>query len=382
MNTVSRFTTLFLLVALTHFAAFAQKATVADREKLIELSLGNTEGVYSKELDFNEFFTGATITAKVKANKEGEATRINITKCRLSTLGNSDEKSFNSAKKLLKENCKNIIADKEWNRGKNSCRIIYKAGKTQKAKKTKICEDIQSIINAHITDEKRREIYGINGSAFINAKIDHEGKIYDTEYIGCIIWDTRWQTARRSNINSLHIAVGSNSITSIRLRPDYSSTEYKAVEKARKLLKNTAKSIGKELESKYFPTASKENICIEVNINGYDVDIEQSEPEYPDGYKALKNIYVEELNNDRTISRNNIKGYIDIYLKIKKSGKAIFYSANPEISSTNGKNSESKIIKEIIECLKKTTQKIPRWTPATFDGKEIEKIARLRIELK
>ena len=25
---------------------------------------------------------------------------------------------------------------------------------------------------------------------------------------------------------------------------------------------------------------------------------------------------------------------------------------------------------------------MPRWMPATFDGKEIEKIARLRIELK
>lgn len=100
------------------------------------------------------------------------------------------------------------------------------------------------------------------------------------------------------------------------MRPDYSSIEYKTVENARKLLKSTAKSIGKELEGKYFPTASKGNICIEVNINGYDVDIEQSEPEYPDGYKALKNIYVEELKNDRTISRNNIKGHIDIYLKI------------------------------------------------------------------
>ena len=153
------------------------------------------------------------------------------------------------------------------------------------------------------------------------------------------------------------------------------------MENARKLLKSTAKSIGKELKGKYFPTASKENICIEVNINGYDVDIEQSEPEYPDGYKALKNIYVEELKNDRTISRNNIKGHIDIYLKIKKNGKAIFYSANTEISSTNGKNSERKIQKEIIDCLKKTTKKMPRWTPATLDGKEIEKIARLRIEL-
>ena len=376
-----KFTTIFffLFVALT---ANAQKITVTDREGKIETTLGNTKGIYSDGLDFNEFFTGATITAKVKTNKEGEATRITITKCRLSTLGNSDDKSFNSAKKLLKESSKNIIAEEKWNCGKNSCRIIYKAGKTQKAEKPKISKEIQSIINTHITDEKRREIYGINGSAFINAKTDHEGKIYDTEYIGCIIWDTRWQTARRNNINSLHIAVRSSSITSIRLRPDYSSTEYKTVENARKLLKNTAKSIGNELESKYFPTASKENICIEVNINGYDVDIEQSEPEYPDGYKALKNIYVEELKNDRTVSRNNIKGHIDIYLKIKKSGKAIFYSANTEISSTNGKNSESKIIKEIIDCLKKTTKKMLHWTPATFDGKEIEKIARLRIELE
>ena len=375
-----KFTTIFffLFVALT---ANAQKITVTNREGKIETTLGNTKGIYSDGLDFNEFFTGATITAKVKANKEGEATRINITKCKVSSVGNCDDKSFNSAKKLLKESSKNIIAEEKWNCGKNSCRIIHKAGKTQKAEKPKISKEIQSIINAHITDEKRREIYGINGSAFINVKTDHEGKIYDTEYIGCIIWDTRWQTARRNNINNLHIAVASSSITSIRLCPDYSSTEYKTVENARKLLKNTAKSIGKELESKYFPTASKENICIEVNINGYDVDIEQSEPEYPDGYKALKNIYVEELKNDRTISRNDIKGHIDIYLKIKKNGKAIFYSANPEISSTNGKNSESKIIKEIIDCLKKTTKKMTRWTPATFDGKEIEKIARLRIEL-
>lgn len=375
-----KFTTIFFLlfVALT---ANAQKITVTNREGTIETTLGNTKGIYSDGLDFNEFFTGATITAKVKANKEGEATRINITKCRPSTY-NSDEKSLTTAKKLLKESCKNIIAGEKWNCGKNSCRIIYKAGKPQSVEKPKISKEIQSIINAHITDEKKREIYGINGSAFINVKIDHEGKIYDTGYIGCIIWDTRWQTARRSDINSLHIAVRSNSITSIRLRPDYSSTEYKTVENARKLLKETAKSIGKELENKYLPTTSKENICIEVNINGYNVDIEQSEPEYPDGYKALKNIYVEELKNDRSISRNNIKGHIDIYLKIKKNGKAIFYSANPEISSTNGKNSESKIIKEIINCLKKTTKKMPHWTPATFDGKEIEKIARLRIELE
>ncbi|MBR4967920.1 MAG: hypothetical protein IKY19_06800 [Bacteroidaceae bacterium] len=375
-----KFTTIFFLfVALT---ANAQKTIVTNREGTIETTLGNTKGIYSDGLDFNEFFTGATITAKVKANKEGEATRINITKCKVSSVGNSDEKSFNSAKRLLKENCKNIIAGKKWNYGNNSCHIIYKAGKTQKAEKPNISEEIQSIINAHITEEKRREIYGINGSAFINAKIDHAGKIYDTGYIGCIIWDTRWKTARRGNINSLHIAVGSSSITSIRLRPDYSSTEYKSVENARKFLKNTAKNIGKELEGKYLPTATKENICIEVNINGYDVDIEQSEPEYHDGYKALKNIYVEELKNDRTISRNNIKGHIDICLKIKKSGKAIFYSANPEISSSNGKNSERKIIKEIIDCLKKTTKKMTRWTPATFDGKEIEKIARLRIELE
>ena len=375
-----KFTTIFffLFAALT---ANAQEITVTNREGTIETTFGNTKGIYSDGLDFNEFFTGTTCTAELKANKEGEATRINITKCRPSTLGNSDEKSFNCAKKLLEENCKNIIAGEKWNCGNNSCRIIYKAGKTQKAEKPKINKEIQSIINAHITDEKRREIYGINGSAFINAKIDHEGKIYDTGYIGCIIWDTRWQTARRSDINSLHIAVRSSSITSIRLRPDYSSTEFKTVENARKLLKSTAKSIGKELEGKYFPTASKGNICIEVNINGYDVDIEQSEPEYPDGYKALKNRYVEELKNDRTISRNNIKGHMDIYLKIKKSGKAIFYSANPEISSTNSKNSERKIQKDIIDCLKKTTKKMPRWTPATFDGKEIEKIARLRIEL-
>ena len=377
-----KFTTIFYFFLFAALTANAQKITVTNIEGTIETTLGNTKGIYSDGLDFNEFFTGATITAKVKANKEGEATRINITKCRLSTLGNCDEKSFNSAKKLLKESCKNIIAGKKWNSGKNSCRIIYKAGKTQKAEKPKITKEIQSIINAHITEEKRREIYGINGSAYINAKIDHEGKIYNTEYIGCIIWDTRYQTARRSDINSLHIAVGSSSITSIRLRPDYSSTEYKSVENARRLLKNTAKSIGKELESRDFPTASNENICIEVNINGYDLDIEQSEPEYPDGYKALKNIYIEELKNDRTISRNNTKGEIEIYLKIKKSGRAIFYSANPEISSTNGKNSESKIIKEIIDCLKKTTKKMTRWTPATFDGKEIEKIARLRIELK
>ena len=316
-----KFTTIFFLfVALT---ANAQKTTVTNREGTIETTLGNTKGIYSDGLDFNEFFTGTTCTAELKANKEGEATRINITKCRPSTWGNCDEKSFNCAKKLLKESCKNIIADKKWNCGKNSCHIIYKAGKTKKAEKPKISKEIQSIINAYITDEKRREIYGINGSAFINAKIDHKGKIYDTGYIGCIIWNTRWQTARRSDINSLHIAVRSSSITSIRLRPDYSSTEYKTVENARKLLENAAKSIGKELEGKYFPKASNENICIEVNINGYDVDIEQSEPEYPDGYKALKNIYVEELKNDRSISRNNIKGHIDIYLKIKKSGKSI-----------------------------------------------------------
>ena len=129
-----KFTTIFFLlfVALT---ANAQKITVTNREGKIETTLGNTKGIYSDGLDFNEFFTGATITAKVKTNKEGEATRINITKCRLSTLGNSDDKSFNTAKKLLKESSKNIIAEEKWNCGKNSCRIIYKAGKTQKAKK-------------------------------------------------------------------------------------------------------------------------------------------------------------------------------------------------------------------------------------------------------
>ena len=153
-----KFTTIFFLffVALT---ANAQTITVTNREGTIETTLGNTKGIYSDGLDFNEFFTSATITARVKANKEGEATRINITKCKVSSVGNCDEKSLNTAKKLLKENCKNIIAGEKWNCGKNSCRIIYKAGKTQKEEKPKISKEIQSIIDAHITDEKRREIY-------------------------------------------------------------------------------------------------------------------------------------------------------------------------------------------------------------------------------
>jgi hypothetical protein len=113
-------TIFFLFAALT---ANAQEITVTNREGTIETTLGNTKGIYSDGLDFNEFFTGATITAKVKANKEGEAKRINITKCKVSAAGNCDEKSLNTAKKLLKESCRNIIAGEKWNRDKNSCRI-------------------------------------------------------------------------------------------------------------------------------------------------------------------------------------------------------------------------------------------------------------------
>ena len=62
-----KFTTTFFLlfVALT---ANAQEITVTNREGTIETTLGNTKGIYSDGLDFNEFFTGATITAKVTMN--------------------------------------------------------------------------------------------------------------------------------------------------------------------------------------------------------------------------------------------------------------------------------------------------------------------------
>ena len=94
-----KFTTIFFLlfVALT---ANAQKITVTNREGTIETTLGNTKGIYSDGLDFNEFFTSATITARVKTNKEGEATRINIRKCKVSSVGNCDEKSLNTAKNI------------------------------------------------------------------------------------------------------------------------------------------------------------------------------------------------------------------------------------------------------------------------------------------
>ena len=157
-------TLFFLFAAMTSGSTLAQNTTVTNFEYTILTSLGNTQGIHSAGLDFNEFFTSATLAAKIKADKEGKATRINITKCKAHYLGNSDEKSLNTAKKLLEEKCRNIIASIKSKSDNNKCHISCNAGTVQETEKPRISKEIESIINAHVTNEKRREIHGIDGS--------------------------------------------------------------------------------------------------------------------------------------------------------------------------------------------------------------------------
>lgn len=391
MKEAARYITAIIACILAVGCIYAQRSGSGKEQRIIEAFLDSAPGIHGSNLNFNDFFSNSYVTAIVKANDDGKVEKIRIKKCRTTPSGNCDEYSMEGAEKLLIECSKSIINNSSWKPGTNSCRIEWKPRHNRNIDREVPDGEMMNFINGLITDKTRRRLYKNEGSAYISLKIDSTGYILDAEYVGNIFWGT----GTGGYITDLSVDLSTDyreyaSHTTMVFRPRLQPTRYMNEEetrlyKADKQLRKNAKQIARELKGKRFGALAGKagEICIEVYIDTSDFEIEESQPVYPGGAKAVKEYYVKNFRYNRILRRNNVKGIVKVRLLIKKNGKAeaLFVETREQPFSYEGKDRWEKIEKEIYDEVDRLTKKMPRWTPGRYDGKNIRTECRFSFRL-
>lgn len=365
-----------------------------NKTNVIEVFLDNAPTIHGYNLNFNDFFSESHITAKVYANDDSIAEKIKIKRCKTLLSGNSDPYSLETAEKLLKESSKNIIRNHKWKPGKSECTVRWKPRHNLRTEQKEKKGELLSFISEAITDKTKRKLHRDDCSAFIHLQFDHEGRILNAKHIGNIFWETGkagWRCSTEEvSVSAVQDYRNGNAHNSIMFKPKSQPARYMdkwelRVHHADKQLRKNMQKIARELKGKQFSElAGKEGyICIEIHIDTSDIEIEEIDPVYPGGAKALKEYYAENFKYSRRLRRNKIKGNVNIELLIKKSGKAKLQNVNihERTFSYEGMDSWDKISNDISHELNKITEKMPRWTPGIYDGKKIEKNCSFRLRL-
>lgn len=387
----SRSITALILCVIAIGSIQAQVSKPEEGMHTVEAFLDNTPAIYSSNLNLNDFFSNSHVTVKIFASDDSIATKIIIKSCRTTLSGNSDQYSIETAEGLLKESSKNIIRAHKWNPGKSECKVIWRARHNHKIEKKQEYKEVMSYIAELITEETKRKLHKNEGSAFMRLELDPKGRILAAGHIGNIFWGAGGTSSISSLSVSAQPAKGDNSTqNSIMFRPRVQPTRYMnewelGIYKADKQLKHNAKKIAAALNGKQFSELAGENreIYIEIYIDTSDIEIEEATPLYPGGAKALKEYYTGNFRYNRILSRNKIKGIVEIGLVIKKNGKAKlqYVEINEPSFRYEGRNSWNKISDEISHEIKRITGNMPRWTPGIYDGKKIECKCSFRIRL-
>ena len=374
-----------LIIGLTFIgSAYAQEQT----QHAIEVFLDSVPGIYGNSINFNDFFSHSYVTAKVYADKKGGIEKIRISKCRTTPSGNIDKASAETARKLLIESSKSIIKSHKWQPGKTQCKIVWKPKHNSGIESKPVGREIRDFVAGLVTDETKKRMYKDEGSAFLRLEIDSTGTILAARHIGNIFWGGKTDggitgvsfTMQRDNSRSSLIFIP-------RSQPAryMDETELRTY-KAGKQLRRNAKQIARELTGKRFgELAGKEKeICIEIGIDTSGTEVEESDPIYPGGAKALKEYYTDNFRYNKILRRNNIKGIVKAEILIKKNGKAklLHTEVREQAFQYEGCDSWEKIEKEIYDETKRITKNMPRWTPGTFDGKNVETKCSFRFRLE
>lgn len=372
---IARCITALVVCAMAIGTTQAQESGSNDKTRIIEAFLDDTPAIYGSNLNFNDFFSESYVTAKVYADDDSIVTKIKIKKCRTLPSGNCDRYSMKTAEKLLKESSKGAIRSLKWKPGKSECGIIWKPRHNHIIEKREADAGLISFITGLITDETKIMLYKYDCSTFISLRIDSTGTILDTGHVGNIFWGTK------GNGSTQH---------SMMFKPRFQAPRYmsewkQGLYKANKQLGNNVQQIAGELNGRQLSglAGGEKDICIEINIDTSDIEIEEATPLYPGGAKALKEYYTGNFRYNRILSRNKIKGIVEIGLVIKKNGKAKlqYIEINEPSFRYEGRNSWNKISDEISHEIKRITGNMPRWTPGIYDGKKIECKCSFRIRL-
>lgn len=366
----------------------AQKLNNTDKERVIEVNLDSIPGILSNNLNFNDFFAESYITAKVTADRNGNAEKIRIGRCRTTLSGNSNSNSLKTARKLLLESSRTIIKNTVWNEGKNRCRIIWKPRHSQSKRKTdKINNGLKALADGCITEDEKKRIRGTDGSVFLLARTDTTGIICDIDHIGNIYWKSDNAKNENADIKGLSITFFSNSSSSAQMRNAYQSYEEKEQHATDKIYNNCAKAaekrlLGKSL-SEFTAKQGDKRACIEINIDATGIEIEENGPVFCGGTGKLRRILEENLKSSKILRKSNATGAIMVKFIVKKNGKCKILgiqSRIPENCST-GSESKEKLSKEIYDNISKTMKRLPDWTPGTRDGKATDTVCKLKIKI-
>lgn len=357
----------------------------------IVVYLDSTAGVYCSNLNYNEFFSESYVVARIHAGTSGNAEDIKITEYETTLSGNSDKYSIKTAEKLLLESCRNIINSNIWKEGENRCRIVWKSRYLHGGKNPKTKNRLKELIDECITNESKKKIYGVDGSAYIYAKADNNGIIQETRYIGNIYWGTdeiALQSEKSSDLKINYYSNGGKNLSLVPGRYQFRKEQNK-FHKRNSLFKESAELIGDRLIGKKLCDfincpAGEAEACIEIHIDTRDIEIDHSAPVFPGGIKELKKVLLAEICSNKVIERNNVAGSVVIEFFVKKSGKAKVYDVRPNITkeSHSGWDSENKVVKAICDEVTDAIKKMPRWTPEMYDGKPRETYCVVRLKLK
>ncbi|MBR5813004.1 MAG: hypothetical protein IKY37_00980 [Bacteroidaceae bacterium] len=364
----------------------------APKETLhIEEFLDCTTGIYCSNLNLNDFFSEAKVVADVEADESGNAQKIKISKCKATPSCNSDHYSYETAKRLLAAISKSIISNRKWQQGKNRCEITWKPRHNTAIANEPVAEELTAFVSMLIADETKKRMHKHDGSTFLSLSLDADGRIVRANHIGNIFWDSEGA----GMITGVHVTVLEDSDndlhrTSMLFMPKsqppslMSATELELY-KTNKLLSKNAKQIANRLKGVQFKelAGQAKEICIEIRIDTSDIEVEESNPGYPGGSKAVKEYYTNNFRYNRILRRNRIEGSVSLSLLIKKNGKAVleYIELREQAFRYEGKDWWNKVEKEITHEINRLTRKMPRWTPATYDGKNVRKRCSFRLRL-
>ncbi len=395
MNRVPATVLMFLAFALS-FHTSDTKAQESNGYITIEAFLDSLPGIHSRNLDLNDFFDESTVTAIVYADENGTAEKVRIRKARIKLSGNSDNKSLNTAKKLLKESSRHIAENRKHSPGKNKYSITWKPRYNKKKNNCDIHCALDSFIMENVTTYINVSTYKLDGSAFIEIEQDSAGYILDTEFIGSIIWNIEYNGNRNGIITGLSVTLDRNiardhsasrNPTQVFI-PRYDKEKDRVMYKIEKILKNNAKSVGNTLIGKKFSElGDSKRHCIEINVSVKRIETGETPPQFPGGADALDEYLKNNIEYSKVLRRNNVKGYIDVEFNISKEGKVNNIHINKKNLSDyliyrEGGDSRRKIEKAAIKAVYKLIEEMPDWIPGTQNGYNKAFNCKLNVELK
>ena len=368
----------------------AQSCVPVCGQDTIEVFLDSLPGIRGTSLNYNDFFAETYYTARISADESGHAERIRFKERTTIPSGNCDYISFGTAEKLLAESSMEVIRSRKWNPGKNICTIAWKPRRTANAGQLPHNQELQEFIGELITDRTRQMLKGTGCSTYIKVEHTADGTISKAMHIGNIFWETKEHSYSSEQIKGLSITVHSSGMYHNGewyegVYGEHSEEEQIFRHKDR-ILNRSARAIEKGLRGERFATLAGNEGCtvIEVDINDSETGVEQTDPEFPGGPKALKEFFAENIHYNKRLARNDVRGNIKVQLKIKKNGKPKLYDVviSPLRLKHNGKDPNPKILDAIIKEVRRATRKMPNWTPATYNGKAKERLCTLTVKIK